>query len=1178
VTASAALRALLVEDDPADAELTRLALERAGVALSADTAATQDEFAARLATARYDVVLSDYRLRGWTAMDALALLRDRGHDTPLIVVTGTLGDERAVECVKGGAADYVTKDNLARLPVAVRRALEEVALRRAQRASEERYERLFHSVPLPIWVFDVETHRVLAVNDAAVARHGYTRDECLALHIEQLSVPEALPALRAHLARMPVGPHAAGTWRQRTKDGRVIVVEVTGFAMSWAGRRAELAVMHDVTAREDAERALREREERFRQLADNIREVFFVMAADYSETLYVSPAFEDIWGLPVDHVYDDPRAFLAPIPPEDRDRLVADIARIRQTGEPAATEFRVTRPGGDVRWLLGRAVPVRDEHGAVYRVAGVALDITDRKLAQAAVAERVRVAELVGEIGVALTGGTGLRQTLHACCAAVVKHLDAAFARIWTLNESEQVLELQASAGRYTRVDGTHSRVPVGQLKIGLIARERRPHVTNAVIGDPLVHDQAWAKREGMVAFAGYPLVVDDRVVGVLAMFATHSLAPFAERALASVADPIAVGIERRRGEQRIRELTVAVDHGPAAVVMTDADGVIEYVNHRFTEITGYAPGEALGRKPSLVKSGNTPDTVYRDLWHTITRGAVGRGEIQNRRKSGELYWAEASISPLRDGAGRIAKFIAVQEDVTERKQAEAALRLSEERLRTLFETVNLIVLGLDATGRIEYVNPFLLALTGYTEEGLLGQDWIERCLPAARRAEMRGVFAELVERGIPAHYQNPIVTKAGKERMIAWHNTLLRDAAGRCTGTLSIGEDVTEHLHLEQQFRQAQKMEAVGRLAGGVAHDFNNLLTAILGGADLALEEMAPDAPGRADLEEIRKASVRAAALTRQLLAFSRQQVLEPRVLDLNELVQEMEKLLRRLIGEDISLRTVLAPDLGAVRADPGQLEQVIANLVVNARDAMPRGGRLTIETTDADLDARYGEEHAPVTPGPYVMLAISDTGTGMDADTKARIFEPFFTTKQQGKGTGLGLSTVYGIVKQSGGYIWVYSEAGQGATFKVYLPRIAATPQPLERAAEGAVRGGTETVLVVEDEAQVGDLTRRILEAQGYRVLIARDGGTALELVRTRSDPIHLLVTDVVMPGMSGRALAVELLRQRPDLKVLYLSGYAPDAVVQHGVLEPGTAFLQKPFTAATLSRKVRAELDAR
>ncbi len=381
-----------------------------------------------------------------------------------------------------------------------------------------------------------------------------------------------------------------------------------------------------------------------------------------------------------------------------------------------------------------------------------------------------------------------------------------------------------------------------------------------------------------------------------------------------------------------------------------------------------------------------------------------------------------------------------------------------------------------------------------------------------------------------------------------------------------------------QDQLTQARKLEAVGRLAGGVAHDFNNLLTVMIGRVQLLLRRLDTQDPARPDLELVEQTAERAADLTRQLLAFSRKQVLQPKVLDLNAIVSNMDQMLRRLIGEDIALVIARDPALGHVTADPSQIEQIIMNLVANARDAMPRGGRLTIETANADLDAAYARRHVGIHAGPHVMLAVSDTGVGMDPETQARVFDPFFTTKGPGQGTGLGLATVYGVVKQSGGHIWVYSEPGRGATFKIYLPRVdqalaAVTSSP----GLAELTHGRETVLVVEDENAVRDLARDILRIHGYTVLGARHGREALVIGEQHPGPIHLLLTDVVMPNMSGRELAERLAAIRPTMAVIYMSGYTDNAVVHHGVLGPGTVYLQKPFTPDALVRKIRQVLDS-
>jgi signal transduction histidine kinase/ActR/RegA family two-component response regulator len=400
------------------------------------------------------------------------------------------------------------------------------------------------------------------------------------------------------------------------------------------------------------------------------------------------------------------------------------------------------------------------------------------------------------------------------------------------------------------------------------------------------------------------------------------------------------------------------------------------------------------------------------------------------------------------------------------------------------------------------------------------------------------------------------------------------------------LGREIAEHHRTiqalrssEEQLRQSHKLEAVGRLAGGIAHDFNNLLSVVLSYSSLLLNELPPDSPFLSDIEEIRGAGNRAADLTQQLLAFSRQQVLEPRVLNLNDIVAGVDKMLRRVLGEDVDLRTVVDPELGLVKADPGQIEQVIFNLALNARDAMPTGGKLTIETGNYELDELYAREHAEIAPGPHVMLAVSDTGQGMDKGTQARIFEPFFTTKEQGKGTGLGLSTVFGIVKQSGGSIWLYSEPGAGSTFKIYFPRCqgdvqrrSSMPPPPK------LTGGTETILLVEDEDQVRQVVHGILRRAGYTVLAAKEPTEATAICEQHAGSIHLLLTDVVMPQRSGRELAEQIATIEPGIKVLFMSGYTNDAILHHGVLAAGVAFLQKPLTPESITRKVRAVLDGR
>ena len=510
------------------------------------------------------------------------------------------------------------------------------------------------------------------------------------------------------------------------------------------------------------------------------------------------------------------------------------------------------------------------------------------------------------------------------------------------------------------------------------------------------------------------------------------------------------------------------------------------------------------------------------------------------------------------------------------RRETEAALRVSEATYSALVEQAPLGIYRSTPTGRFLSANAALARMLGYSSPAQLLTLDMARDVYAdpdeRRRLVERDTYTDRVYDELEATWKR----KDGTRIRVQLSVRASRDKDGHVGFYEAFVRDITTQRQLEAQLAQAQKMEAIGRLAGGVAHDFNNLLTVILSYSELLLEELPKDSSNRDDIGQIRKAAQGASELTRQLLAFSRQQVLEPKVVDLNAAVSGIERLLGRVLREDIQLRCTLSADAGTVRVDPGQLEQVIMNLAVNARDAMPNGGQLTVETANVDLDETYMQAHPLAAPGRYVMLAVTDTGTGMDAATQAQIFEPFFTTKEVGKGTGLGLATVQGIVQQSGGFIWVYSEPNQGTCFKIYLPRVDALVSEVAAVAGESTRG-TETVLVVEDVEAVRAVTRRMLERYGYRVLEAADGEAAIRLAANSAEHIHLLLTDVVMPNVSGRDLAEVFAKRYPDSKVLFMSGYTDDAIVRHGILQEGIAYLQKPFTPDSLASKVRKVLDA-
>lgn len=515
---------------------------------------------------------------------------------------------------------------------------------------------------------------------------------------------------------------------------------------------------------------------------------------------------------------------------------------------------------------------------------------------------------------------------------------------------------------------------------------------------------------------------------------------------------------------------------------------------------------------------------------------------------------------------------------LSETKQAEEALQKREAKLRTIFERVAVGIGLVDLEGRLMESNPALQEILGYSEKELQNRVFTEFTHPDDLTADTN-LYKELLE-GKRDHHQTEkrFIRKDGEVIWSLQNVSLVRASGGEPPFMIFMVEDITERKRLENHFLQSQKMETVGRLAGGISHDFNNILTVIKGYSQLLLSELNEDHPLRENLEEIKKATERAEDLTRQLLAFSRRQVMEMKVIGLNHLIKNLEKMLRRVIGEDIELTTVLTDDLGRIKTDPAQIEQVILNLAVNARDAMPSGGKLTLETTNVELDKDYAHTHISVAPGRYVMLSVSDTGCGMTPEVKERIFEPFFTTKGQGKGTGLGLSTVYGIVKQSGGNIWVYSEPGEGTTFKIYIPRVEEEIDALPSQEEILdLPKGNETVLLVEDDPSVWNLADRFLRGQGYKVLGATNGNEAIQIAQEHlKEKIHLLLTDMVMPQMGGKELVGRFKSLHPEIKVLFISGYTDSAITHHGLSEPDTALLQKPFSLTSLAIKVREVLD--
>ncbi len=634
----------------------------------------------------------------------------------------------------------------------------------------------------------------------------------------------------------------------------------------------------------------------------------------------------------------------------------------------------------------------------------------------------------------------------------------------------------------------------------------------------------------------------------------------------------------RRRLFEREELFRLISDNAADMIAVVDMDGNRIYNSQSYSRVLGYDEDE-LKHSSSFEQVHPDDREMVRKAAEDARRTGIGRTlEYRIRHKDGSWRVLESTASVIRTPRGEPQKLVIVNRDITERKEAAESLRQSESGFRSMVEDAPYGIFRCHSNGKLLSANPAFQRMLRYDHpDELLQTNLVEDVFDSPSEFQK---LKNLVDDG--KEFKDVAVElrrKDGNKITVRCRGRSVTDPEGLPSFDV-FAEDVTEKRILERQLQMAAKMEAVGRLSGGVAHDFNNLLGVIIGYSQLFKRKLDPQSPLREHAEEIEKAGQRAAALTRQLLAFSRQQVLTPAVLNLNDLVAEMLKMLPRLIGEDIAVSTSLAADLGRVKADHGQIEQVIMNLAVNARDAMPSGGQLRIETANRELDQGYVRHHPGARPGQYVMLSVVDSGTGIDAETLAHIFEPFFTTKELGKGTGLGLATVYGVVKQSEGYVWVDSELGKGASFQIFLPRVEEeqTAQVPMKTLEGQGAGASETILLVEDSEPLRKLTRSFLESHGFDVLVAQNGEEAIDVEARTSKKIHLLLTDVVMPGINGRVLAERLHLKQREMKVLYISGYTDSFIAIHGVLERGMTLLNKPYTEDELVQKVRETLRRR
>jgi PAS domain S-box-containing protein len=1081
--------------------------------------------------------------------------------------------------------------NITRLHGTVQDITERKAAERAALEAESKYREIFEGAMEGIYRTSLEG-RSLAANPALAKILGFdSAPEVLCAITDTAHQVWLDPDERLHftalLQERGAVPGYECQWKR--KDGTVIWASLNSRIVRGVDGRALYyeGFVEDITERKRAEAALIEERHLLYTLMDNLPDKIYFKDRE-SRFTRMNKMHTKLFGLsdPAQVVGKTDFDFFTP---EHAQAAYNDEQGIIRTGQPVVgKEEMETWPDGHVTWVSTTKMPLRDAGGNIIGTFGVSRDITERKRAEEALRETNEYLE-----------------SLFNYANAPIIVWDPQF-RITRFNHA------------FESLTGRSAKDVIGEpLEILFPA-------TMVESSMELIRKTLGGERWEIVEIS--ILRLDGSVRTVLwnsaTIYTPDGKAPVAtvaqgqditerKRAEAELAD-------RLRFETLLAELSARFVHVPAEQI----DAEIKDAQRRVCESLGLDSctlWQAMPETPSFIPLTH----IYRQPGRPPIPEGINSGQhlpwSTQQLRAGKVIVAssleELPAEAARDrqtfaffgiksvlalglsvGGGPVIAGLAFSawtartwpEEVVkrlhvvaqlfwsalERQRSERALRESEERFRSLFENATVGIYRTTPEGRILVANPALVKMLGYANlEELAARNLEEEFEPAYPRR----TFRELIERdGEVKGLESAWAKRDWSTIFVRESARAVRDESGNVLYYDGIVEDITERKQLERQLIQAQKMEAVGQLAGGVAHDFNNLLTIINGYATLLAQRTPSEDPRRAWLKEILMAGGRAASLTRQLLAFSRQQVLEPVVLDLNSVIANTEKMLRRLIGEDVEMVTTLKLDLGRVKVDPGQIEQVIMNLAVNARDAMPEGGKLLIETSNVEIDEDYARSHSPMMPGKYVMVVVSDTGCGMDQETQARIFEPFFTTKEKGRGTGLGLATVYGIVKQSGGFIWVSSEPGQGSTFKVYFPRVeevvpAAEPSRIRP----KLARGSETVLVVEDEEGVRSLVRETLASQGYKVLEAAGAAQALEIAEQHTEPIHLLLTDVVMPQTGGKELFKRLSPLHPETKVLYMSGYTDDAVVRQGILEAGTFFLQKPFPPNALLLKIREVL---
>jgi PAS domain S-box-containing protein len=1183
------LRMLHLEDDPDYCDLVRALLAQEGYRVESVLADDRASFQAALAPEKFEVILADYSLPSYNGLEALRLAREKCPDTPFLLVSGTIGEEAAIESLKCGATDYVLKQWPDRLVPAVRRAIKEAAERKQRRQAEtelsrrEKYFRALTENALNILSI-VDREGVFTYHSPSVKNVlGYEPEELVGRSAFDSIHPEDLPGVlqgfdnglkhpdRTFTLEFRV-PKRDGSWRclEAVCQSRLGDPEIAGVAVN----------SRDVSDRKLVEAGLRESEKRYRLIFDGNPTPMLVFDHETLVFLEVNEAAVQHYGYSRQEFR---RMTLKDIrPPDDGPAMIEYVHEFvvgsASSGVGFAGAWRHRRKDGSAMDVELKWCPI--SFGG--RAASLAMvnDITQRKRIEHRNAALSKLGQNLSSATSPAEAAGIIRAVADELFAWDVFTLDLYFAELGSISpilnvdtaRNGQRFDIPV-AGKLTKPSGMARRIVAQGAE--LILRIEPIHMPEDVF--PIGETSRPSASLMLV-----PIRNRTKVIGILSIqsYRTKAYDQADLGTLQTLADHCGGALERIRAEQALRDseqrFRELFEGSPDAVFVQDLTGTVLDINPAACRLHDAPRQNLIGTNVlDLVPAAQRAE-VEREF-NALVEGGLQQIEGISCTLDGRAIPVEIRSSRI-NYAGKPAVLLHVR-DITDRKLAEAALRSSEMLFHSVWENSADGMRLTDEQGIMVAVNDAFCKLVGMQREDLEGKPFTVVFADSEQPEKMLQEFRQ--------RFRDRVIEQPRELRLSLRNGNVvtLEDTSsfvelqGQLPMMLGLFRDVTDQKRLEEQLRQAQKMEAIGQLAGGVAHDFNNILTVILGHASLL--QAAGNLTGVAarSAQQISQAAERAATLTRQLLAFSRRQLMQLRQLDMNEVVANMTKMLGRILGEDIELQLNYSPHPARVQADAGMMEQVLLNLAVNSRDAMPRGGLLAIKISALEVDARRLAEYPEARAGQFVCLRVTDTGCGIPPEILRRIFEPFFTTKEVGKGTGLGLATVYGIVKQHQGWIEVESEPGKGTTFSIFLPRsLDAAPVAGQRPAEPAARGGTETILVVEDEAPVRELVCHLLAEHGYQILQAESGAKALQVWRESKDRISLLLTDLVMPDqMNGHELAEKLRAEQPRLKVIITSGYSADVVGKDFILRPGLNYLQKPYPPHKLALAVRACLDA-